>query len=63
MAIHKKTIDGNTVNRCRMYQDYIYIENRLNSVLIPDWFYKRFRDDMNDKLIETNDKILDEYKS
>lgn len=58
-----KTIDGNTVNRCRMYQDYIYIENRLNSVLIPDWFYKRFRDDMNDKLIETNDKILDEYKS
>jgi hypothetical protein len=45
-----------------MYQDYIFTENRTKSVLIPDWFYNLFRDDMNDMIIKTNNKLLEEYK-
>ncbi len=54
-------INEETINRCRQYQDYIFQENRVNSVLIPDWFFNMVRDKMNQKLIETNNSILKEY--
>ena len=57
-----KNINDNTLSKCRMYQDYIYIENRLNSILIPDFFYKYFRDDMEDKLIKINNELFKKYK-
>ncbi|MBN2896134.1 MAG: hypothetical protein JXK05_09630 [Campylobacterales bacterium] len=51
----------NEKQRCRIYQDYIYSENRIRSVLIPDWFYKLFKDGTNKKLSATNEKILEKY--
>ncbi len=56
-----ENITDDTVNRCRMYQDYIFTENRTKSVLIPDWFYNLFRNDMNDMIIKTNNKLLEKY--
>lgn len=66
-TINKKILkDCNNINdetpkRCRQYQDYIFQENRVNSILIPDWFFKIVRDKMNNKLIETNNTILKKY--
>lgn len=57
-----ENITDDTVNRCRMYQDYIFTENRTKSVLIPDWFYNFFRDDMNDMIIKTNNQLLEKFK-
>jgi len=56
-------INDFTRERCRMYQDYIYTENRLKSILIPDWFYNLYKRDMNKMLIETNNKLLEKYKT
>lgn len=47
--------------RCRVYQDYIYSENRLRTVLIPNWFYRLYRDNMDKKMHEINKKFLDRY--
>ena len=55
-------IDDSTIERCRMYQDYIYMENRLKSISIPDWFYNLYKSDMNNMLTETNNKLLEKYK-
>lgn len=65
---NKILIDCNNLNqktkdKCRQYQDYIYKENRVNSVLIPDWFFKINRDSMNNKIIETNNDLLNKYAS
>ena len=56
-------INDFTRERCRMYQDYIYTENRLKSILIPGWFYNLYKSDMNKMLIETNNKLLEKYKA
>jgi len=63
ILVECENINDNTRDKCRMYQDYIYVENRLNSILIPDFFYKNFRDDMEDKLIEINNELFKKYKS
>ncbi len=47
--------------QCRLYQDYIYSENRINSIIIPNWFYNWFKDDTNDKLTATNNTLLKQY--
>lgn len=47
--------------RCRLYQDYIYRENRINSILIPNWFYKFFKDSTNNKLLEINDALVKQH--
>lgn len=47
--------------RCRTYQDYIYSENRLRTVLIPNWFYWLYRDNTDKKMQEINKKFLDFY--
>lgn len=63
---NKILIDCNNLNqkireKCRQYQDYIYKENRVNSVLIPDWFFKINKDSMNNKIIQTNNDLLNKY--
>ena len=65
---NKILVDCNNLNqkikdKCRQYQDYIYKENRVNSVLIPDWFFKINRDSMNNKIIQTNNDLLNKYSS
>lgn len=57
-----ENFDSKAIDRCRIYQDYIFTENRVKSILIPDWFYKIFRNRMNNMLLETNNKLLDKYK-
>lgn len=42
---------------CRQIQDFIYLENRLNSVLIPNFIYKLRREDEEEKMFKTNKKI------
>lgn len=49
------------VSRCRLYQDYIYSENRIKSILVPNWFYNFFKDETNDKLLDTNNTLLNQY--
>lgn len=56
-------VNQKTKDKCRKYQDYIYKENRVNSVLIPDWFFKINRDSMNNKIIQTNNDLLNKYSS
>lgn len=53
--------DNDIAKRCRLYQDYIYRDNRINSILIPNWFYSLFKDDTNDKLIAINNTLLNQY--
>lgn len=55
-------LNEKTRDRCRKYQDYIYKENRVNSILIPDWFFKINRDLMNNKITETNNDLLNRYE-
>lgn len=47
--------------RCRLYQNYIFTENRLRTVIIPNWFYWLYRNNTNNKLVETNNKLLAQY--
>lgn len=67
-SVDKKILkDCNNINndnieiRCRQYQDYVFKENRINSVLIPDWFFKLSRENMNKKIIETNTNLLKKF--
>lgn len=53
------TIDAK--QRCRLYQDYIYSENRIRTVLVPDWFYKIFKNNTNKKISATNEMLLAKY--
>lgn len=69
-SIDKKILkDCNNINndeikvKCRQYQDYIFKENRINSVLIPDWFFKVSRENMNKKIIETNTNLLKKFSN
>ncbi|MEN5386579.1 S-4TM family putative pore-forming effector [Aliarcobacter skirrowii] len=43
--------------KSRQYQDFIYLENRANSVLIPTWFFKLFKEKMNKKIVNEKGKI------
>jgi hypothetical protein len=54
-------LNEKTKDKCRQYQDYIYKENRVNSILIPDCFFKINRDSMNNKIIQTNNDLLNRY--
>lgn len=47
--------------RCRLYQNYIFTENRLRTVIIPSWFYWLYRNNTNTKLEETNNRLLEQY--
>lgn len=47
--------------RCRLYQNYIFTENRLRTVMIPSWFYWLYRNNTNNKLVETNNRLLEQY--
>lgn len=38
--------------KLRQYQDFIYLENRANLVIIPTWFFKLFREKMNKKIVD-----------
>lgn len=51
----------NAEQRCRLYQDYIYSENRIRTVLISDWFYKIFKNNTNKKISDTNERLLIKY--
>lgn len=55
--------NGDIKIKCRQYQDYIFKENRVNSVLIPDWFFNVNRENMNKKIIETNTNLLKKFQN
>ncbi|RFA32464.1 hypothetical protein CAI16_18020 [Virgibacillus dokdonensis] len=47
------------ITYCRQYQDAIFIYNRANAVLIPEWLYWLRRDRDDEKMLEVNKMLSD----
>ncbi|RPF54428.1 S-4TM family putative pore-forming effector [Aquisalibacillus elongatus] len=48
------------ITYCRQYQDAIYVYNRTNSVLIPEWLYWMRRKKDDEKMLEVNRRLSKE---
>jgi len=50
-------------NTCRKYQDAIFVYNRKNSILTPDWLYWLRRKKDDEKMIEVNQMLSRKFEA